>query len=50
VKNAEEELQERGQILFRNYDSLVMNDPDVKVLYKKRKINGRLFMYVLEKI
>ena len=50
IQNAEEEFKERGQILFRNYDTLIKDDSDVKVLYRKRKINGRLFMYVLEKI
>ena len=50
IKNANEEFKERGQILFRNYDEMILNDPEVRVIEKKRKINGRLFYYVLEKI
>jgi methyltransferase OMS1 len=50
LKRAEKELYDNGQILFINYDDLIMNDPDVKVLKRKRKLNGKLYYYVLEKV
>jgi methyltransferase OMS1 len=50
LKRAEKELAENGQILFINYDNLILKDSDVKVLEKKRKLNGSLYYYVLEKI
>ena len=50
IKSANKELNERGQVLFRNYDELVQNDNQVKIIKKKRKMNGRLYFYVLEKI
>jgi hypothetical protein len=50
LKRAERELSENGQILFINYDDLIQNDPDVKVIQKKRKLNGSLYYYVLEKV
>jgi len=50
IKKANEELVNRGQILFLNYDDLILNDKEVKIIKKRRKINGRLFIYVLEKV
>ncbi len=50
LKRADKELYENGQMLFINYDNMILSDPDVKVLNRKRKINGKLYYYVLEKI
>jgi ubiquinone/menaquinone biosynthesis C-methylase UbiE len=50
LKRANKELNENGQVLFINYDELVLNDPEIKVIQKKRKLNGSLYYYVLEKI
>jgi len=50
IKNADKEFVERGQHLYRYWDDLIVNDPDIKVVQKKRKLNGRLFYYELEKI
>ena len=50
LKRAEKEMFENGQILFINYDKFILNDPDVKVVKRKRKLNGKLYFYVLEKI
>ena len=50
IKSANKELNERGQVLFRNYDELVQNDNQVKIIKKKTNMNGRLYCYVLEKI
>jgi methyltransferase OMS1 len=48
-KNSHRELTKRGQHLYRNWDDLILHDNDVKIIKNKRKINGRLFIYVLEK-
>jgi ubiquinone/menaquinone biosynthesis C-methylase UbiE len=50
LKRADKELSENGQILFIDYEQLIQNDPDVRVIHKKRKLNGSLYYYVLEKI
>ena len=50
IKNADKEFVERGQHLYRNWDDLIVNDPDVKIIQKKRKLNGRFFYYEIEKI
>ena len=50
LRNAQGELKNSGQVLFYNYDKFVLNDPDVKVLKNKRKLHGRLYYYVLEKL
>jgi len=49
-KNARHELYNRGQVLFYNYQKLIDNDPDVKIIKKKRKLHGKLYFYVLEKL
>ena len=50
LRNADIELKNSGQVLFYNYDNFLLNDPDVKVLKNKRKLHGRLYYYVLEKL
>ncbi len=50
LKRVQRELKEHGQHLYYNYDDLILHDPDVKVIDKKRKINGKLYYYVLEKV
>jgi len=50
IKNAPKEFVERGQHLYRNWDRLILNDPSVKVIKNKRKINGRLYYYELVKL
>jgi hypothetical protein len=50
MKRAQQEFYQNGQILFYDYDKLIMNDPEVKVIKRKRKINGNLYFYVLEKV
>lgn len=50
VDNAENELVKRGQVLFYDYDNLVLNDPEVKVIKRKRKLAGNFYFYVLEKL
>jgi len=50
IKNADKEFVERGQHLYRNWDELIMNDPSLKIIKKKRKLNGRLYYYELEKV
>ena len=50
LKQAKHELAYRGQLLFLNYDDMILNDKEVKIIKRRRKINGRLFIYVLEKL
>ena len=50
IRRSEKEFAENGQILIHNYNDLIMTDGDVRVLKSKRKLNGKLFYYVLEKI
>ncbi len=50
IRNAPKEFLERGQHLYRNWDTLILKDPDVKIIKNRRKLNGRLFYYELEKL
>jgi hypothetical protein len=50
LKNANNELKNNGQVLFYNYDNFIMDDSDVKILKYKRKLHGKLYYYVLEKL
>ncbi len=50
IKNSPKEFVERGQHLYRNWDEMVLKDKDVRVVKAKRKLNGRLFYYELEKL
>jgi hypothetical protein len=50
IKNAHIEFLQRGQHLYRNWDELILNDPSIKIVKRKRKLNGRLFYYELEKL
>lgn len=49
-KNAKNEFYNRGQVLFYNYEKFIENDPEVKILKKKRRLHGKLYFYVLEKL
>ena len=50
IRGAVQEFDLRGQHLYKNWDKLILNDKDIKVLKSRRKINGRLYYYELEKI
>jgi hypothetical protein len=49
-KNAGNEFRNHGQILFHNYENMIEKDSEVKILKKNRKLHGRLYYYILEKI
>ena len=50
MRKAELNLGARGQIYHYNFDDLVANDPEVRVLKAKRKMRGMIYIYVLEKV
>ncbi len=50
MKNSPKEFDERGQHLYRNWDHIILKDKSVKVIKNKRKMNGSLYYYVLEKL
>jgi len=49
-KKAKDEFYNRGQVLFYNYEKFIEKDPEVKIIKKKRKLHGKLFYYVIEKL
>jgi methyltransferase OMS1 len=50
IQEARNEFLENGQHLYRNWDTLILNDPSVKIVKKRRKLHGRVFYYELEKL
>lgn len=50
IKKAPKEFLERGQHLYRNWDNMILKDPSVRVVKSRRKLNGRLYYYELEKL
>jgi len=50
INSAFEEFRTRGQHLYRNWDTLILNDPSVRVIKHKRKMNGSLYYYEIEKL
>jgi len=40
----------RGQVYLHNYGKLIERDNEVKVIKKKRKMKGKVYYYVLEKL
>ncbi len=50
IKNAWKHLENSGQTIHLDWHSLIKKDPEVRVIKQKRKINGRLYSYELEKI
>jgi len=49
-KNAKDEFYNRGQVLFYNYEKFIDRDPEIRIVQKKRKLHGKLYFYVLEKL
>jgi hypothetical protein len=43
-------LSARAQIYHHDYSKLVENDPEVKVVKKKRKRRGMIYYYELQKL
>lgn len=50
VKRAPQVLSQRGEVLIHNFDRVIKNDPDVRIIKQKRKLNGKIYFYVLEKL
>ena len=50
MRRASFNLGARGQIYHFNFENMVQKDPEVKVIKEKRKFNGMLYYYVLEKL
>lgn len=53
IRNGFQNFTTRGEILFRNWDEIIENYNNlklVKIVEKKRRINGILYYYELEKI
>lgn len=50
IYNAKRMFFSQGQSVIIDWDSLILHDKSIKVIQKKRKINGRLYYYELEKI
>ena len=49
MRKATLNLGARGQVYHRDYSKLFESDPEVKVVEKKRKHRGMLYIYILEK-
>ena len=49
INKANNQLHESGQILIRDWDKLILNDPEVEVIKAKRRINGKIYYYELRK-
>ena len=49
-KKARDEFYNRGQVLFYNYEKFIDNDTEVKMIKKKRRLHGKLYYYILEKL
>lgn len=47
LQKASVNLGARGQVYHHDYSSLVENDPEVRVVKKKRKVRGMLYYYEL---
>ena len=50
MRKATLNLGARGQVYHTDFEKLVENDPQIKVIKCKRKLKGMLYYYVLEKI
>ena len=49
LRKASLNLGARGQIYHHDFAAMLENDPDLKVIEKKRKHRGMLYFYILEK-
>ena len=47
LRKASVNLGARGQVYHHDYASLVENDPEVRIVKKKRKVRGMLYYYEL---
>ncbi len=50
ISNALEEFSERGQHLYRKWDDLILSDPTIRIIKHRRKMNGALYYYEIEKL
>ena len=50
IRKASVNLGARGQIYHHDFAHLVENDPDVKVVKRKRKLRGMIYYYELQRL
>ena len=50
MRKATLNLGARGQVYHTDWEKLIEADPDVKVLKCKRKLQGMLYVYIIEKL
>lgn len=50
LRKASINLGARGQVYHHDFAGLIENDPEIKVLQKKRKKKGMIYFYVLQKV
>ena len=50
LRKASVNLGARGQVYHFDYSHLLENDPEIRIVKKKRKVRGMIYYYELEKL